>query len=266
MPRGQKSNRTPRSELRASYVSQLAGEGAPELGRGPGRFAWSKIVSLVLLVAAVALVGDLLRSARFRVARVEITGIDLIEANDVLSRLDVAGAPVFSVRTHMLEAALKESLPLAERVRIRGVLPDGLQVRVTEKQAIVAWESGGRYWWIGDGGKVLGTTAEAKGRPVIHDAKNLDPDPQGYVLGVPWDLAMAVAQTLATEDRLEYGLEEGLIAMIGAGNYAVLIGYDGDAGKKMAMAGAVSQQLADRRLNIEYIDVRTEDRPTVKLR
>lgn len=247
-----------------SYTSAF--EPLPEAVRLRRSATWSKAAAAVLLASSLILGYDLLSHSHFRVEEVEISGVELLSPDWVADEVSVVGQPLFVVQATAQARRLTERFPLIAQATVRCTLPNRLAVQVREHPVALVWESGGRYWWIGEGGRVLGETSAPQGRLVLHDVKGLAPDPSDYVLGVPWDYAHAVARALPQLRELDYALEEGLMASWGEARWPVLLGYEGDAGLRAALLQALEPQLKDRRITVDYVDLRNPERPIIKPR
>lgn len=226
----------------------------------------NKAAAAVLLVGALVLGYDLLSQSHFRIQQVEVVGVELLPADEIAAQVDIVGQSIFAVRAAAHARQLLAQFPAMAQATVRCTLPNRVTVKVREHDVALVWESGGRYWWIGQGGRVLGETTDPKGRAVLHDIKGLAPDPQGYVLGVPWDYTLAIARALPELRHLDYALEEGLLASWGAAQWPVFLGYEGDAGAQAAVLRALDQQLAARRIEVDYVDLRNQGRPIIKPR
>ena len=247
-----------------SYASAF--EPLPEAVRQRRAAIGSKVAAALLLAGALVLGYDLLSAPHFRVEQVEVSGVELLSADLVAAEVDVAGRSLVTVRGAAQARRLAERFPAIAQATVRCTLPNRVWVQVREHPVALVWESGGRYWWIGEGGRVLGETGDPQGRTVLHDLKGLAPEPQDYVLGVPWDYAHAVARALPQLRELDYALEEGLMASWGEGRWPVLLGYEGDAGLRAALLQALEPQLTARRIAVDYVDLRNPERPIIKPR
>jgi len=247
-----------------SYASAF--EPLPPAVRQRRAATWSKVAAALLLAGALVLGYDLLSHPHFRVEQVEVSGVELLSANMVAAEVDVAGQSLFTVQAAAQARRLAERFPAIAQATVRCTLPNRVTVQVREHPVALVWESGGRYWWIGEGGRVLGETNDPQGRTVLHDLKGLAPEPQDYVLGVPWDYAHAVAQALPQIREMDYALEEGLMASWGEARWPVLLGYEGDARFRAAVLQALEPQVTARHIAVDYVDLRNPERPIIKPR
>lgn len=263
MPVKMRSRKGARSERRlASYAEALS---APEAARGRA-FPWSKVAAGVLLITSCLLGYRFLGAEHFRVREIEITGETLLDENEIAARIPWEGHSIFTAPVHRLTRDLKGAFPLLESATVQCILPNRVRITVKEYDVALVWESGGRYWWIGPQGRVLGETKDPKGRMVVHDIKGLAPLPGEYVLGVPWEYILALSRALPELTEVDYALEEGVIAHYGAEGVTILWGYEGDVPTKVAILKGLSAQWAARRAALDYIDLRNTNRPAIKTR
>lgn len=252
-----------RGSRSTTYASEI--EASPTASRRRAT-PWSKAGAALLLAGALILGYDLLTQPRFRVQAVQVQGVELLDREAIAAQADAVGKTVFAVRAERLAQQIEERFPVAQRVTVRCTLPRQVTITVQEHEVALVWESGGRAWWIGQEGRVLGETADPRGRAVVHDLKGLARDPQEYVLGVPWDYARAVARAMPDVRDMDYALEEGLIIAWGPEGRPVFMGREGDAQAKAAILQALSQQLATRGIAMDYVDLRNQERPIIKAR
>lgn len=247
----------------ASYAEALT---APAAAPKEKRFAWSKAVAGALLIASCLLGYRFLSAEHFRVQKVEIVGANLLDEAMVVSRLTFIGHSIFTVSAHRLARELESAFPLVENASVQCALPNQIRITLRERDVVFVWESGGRHWWVGPQGQVLGETADPKGRLVVHDLKGLAPLPGEYVLGVPWDYLLALSRALPELREVDYALEEGVIAHYGTEGVPILWGYEGDVPTKVAILKGLNAQLAAHAANVDYIDLRNANRPAIKFR
>lgn len=99
-------------------------------------FVGAGVVAVLLGAIAVAWFSPLLS-----VRTIEVTGIDVVTHEDVVTALDVAeGTPLLQVDT-AVAAQRVATIPRAASVRVQRVYPSTLRVTVTERQAVVFFES-----------------------------------------------------------------------------------------------------------------------------
>lgn len=129
---------TARSDVRTLSVPR------PRLGMR----LFSFLLSL-LLGAAIYFAYNL---PQFRVMQAQITGSQLIPAQELNAALNITGQPIFLLKPAELETRLRLNYPELVSVKVTVSLPNVVSVMVTERRPVVRWEQGGGYTWISEDG------------------------------------------------------------------------------------------------------------------
>lgn len=257
-----------RSETRlgtAESVTQSDGMEVQPLDAGTRRVSlWVKLPGGVLLLGSIWVLISLFTNARFRVMDVTIEGARLVRRQDVLQTADVAGDSIFWVQAGEIEQRLEKGSGLIEDATVRCSLPNQVIISLVEREAALIWESGGRHWWIGTDGAVLGLATGPGTMPVLHDIRGHSPEPSDHIAGVPWALANDLWAALPAIEAFDYTSEHGLVLYVTAQEWPVFLGHEGDARLKVALLWTLVERLTAAGTNVEYIDLRNEARPTYK--
>ncbi len=254
-----------RSETRLGAAEHPAQTEGVATARVPS-VGWAKAPAWVLLAGSVWVLMSLFTNARFRVAEVAIEGARLVRREDVLRAASVVGRSIFDIRARQIERSLVEGSGLIEEAVVRCRLPNQVSIALVEREAALIWESGGRYWWIDDEGAVLGATDGPGTMPVLHDIGGFALDPGGHIPGVPWGLAHELWAALPAIQAFDYTREQGLVLYVTSGEWPVYLGHQGDARLKVALLWTLVEELTAMGVDVEYIDLRNEERPTYKVR
>lgn len=230
----------------------------------PWRFLWIRLPALLLVLGSLYILHALFGNERYTVRHVTIDGTRLLPQEDVLAAMGVEQASVFWVNPKSLETHLLDTFPLLEEVSIRSVLPDRVEVRLTERSNVLLWESGGQTWWVDYQGTVLGVAESPVGLVVIHDVAGTATDASGRIAGVPWQLAWDLVRAMPTLSVMDYTREHGLVVYATIDHWPVYLGHEGDAARKAAIMVSLVQQLDGSRQRVAYIDLRNEHRPVYK--
>jgi len=225
---------------------------------------WAKVPALFLFLGSVWVLYNLFTGARFRVNEVSISGTKLLRSAEVESSLDVRRRSIFHVNGKGLEARLLQEFGCIRQVAVRCRLPNRVFVTIEEYEVNLVWESKGRYWWVSGDGSVLGTTDGPGNLLVIHDVQGFAPEPQGRIIGVPWAYAQELRRALPDIKAYDYMSGKGLIVYATTAQWPVYLGYQGNAGDKIAIMKALVEQLVAKGTTVEYIDLRNERRPVYK--
>ncbi len=88
----------------------------------------------------------------FRVAQAQITGNQMLSAQEVNSVLGVTNQPIFSLRPAELETRLRLNFPELVSAKVSVSLPNRVSVNLVERHPVIRWEQGGSYTWIAEDG------------------------------------------------------------------------------------------------------------------
>jgi len=102
--------------------------------------------------------------------------------------------------------------------------------------------------------------------PVLHDIHGFAPDPGEHIPGVPWGLAHDLWAALPAIQSFDYTSEQGLVLYVTANEWPIYLGHQGDARLKVALLWTLVEELTTMGVDVEYIDLRNEARPTYKVR
>jgi len=264
-PRAHRTNRT-RSKSRSAEFSQSVAL-APELVSAPrDHIWWAKVPALFILAASVWLLAVMHGAPRFGVSEVVVEGAYLIDANYIRVAAGVQGTNIFRVRPYDVDRRLRDAFGCIDEVDVTCKLPGSVSIKVRERAAVMIWQSGGRYWWIGSDGNILGTTEVVGNLPIIHDVAGSMVEPTDYLVGIPWRLAQEMVNALPSATSYDYVNGLGLVIYVTDAKWPVYLGYEGSAESKVAILQALVSHLAEQAVDVEYIDLRNEHSPMYKKR
>ena len=260
--KGRKRQR-PHSRL-GVYAKTVTTEDVAFVAGRRTRLGWSRLAGLVLCLGNLWLLGHLFSDSRFRVTEIAVSGASLVDEADIRGQLDVMDKSILRVRPDELEVVLVRGFGCIEEAVVDPRLPNRVSVKVREQPVELVWESGGRYWWIGDEGRVLGATDDPGHLVVVHDPGGLSPDPEGYIVGVPWPFVRDTLSLLPGVTECEFALDVGLVVHVTAGRWPIYFGYQGEPSSKIALMQAIVDQLGDANTQVQYLDLRDDLRPILK--
>lgn len=113
-----------------------------------------KLFALIVLGVASWLLYQALNSPEYAVRRVTTRGTMALTSQDVESLADVMGRSIWFVRDADVEARIRQS-PYVERVAVQVLLPDAVEVQVTERRPEVRWTHAGTTYAVTWDGLVL---------------------------------------------------------------------------------------------------------------
>ncbi|NLG51610.1 MAG: FtsQ-type POTRA domain-containing protein [Chloroflexi bacterium] len=251
-----------RSRTRLGVYESTAQVDARGVATGSG--AWAKLPAILLLVGSLWVLYTLFTDVRFQVRDVAVEGTNRLPASEIRRVANLNNVSSFWVNGLDVTARLKDEFGLIDDVSVTCRLPNRVVITVSEREAVLVWESGGRQWWVDASGEVLGETNDPSGFVVIHDTQGFDAQPEDYIAGVPWQLALEMAEALPAIREYDYTSELGLVLYVTPSQWPVYLGHEGNARTKAALMQALAQQLLDKQVAVGYIDLRNEGRPTYK--
>jgi hypothetical protein len=104
---------------------------------------------VLLIAAAIYFVYTL---PTFRVTQAQVTGNQLIPAEELSAAMSITGQPIFMLKPSDLETRLRLNYPELSSVNVSVSLPNVVSVDVVERKPAVRWEQGGGYTWIAEDG------------------------------------------------------------------------------------------------------------------
>ena len=166
-----------RERIAAQRKSRATRAGS-DVRPGPRRtvgswFASGRIISLLLLLAAVGGLLYIATAPRFTVRAITVDGAQAIKSSAVADLAGVHGQSIWLVDTRQIVERLKRSAYI-EQAQASVTLPDRLAISVTERRPEVRWLSGGTLYLLDASGRVLDTdtTGPISNTLVIEDRSN----------------------------------------------------------------------------------------------
>lgn len=85
----------------------------------------------------------------FEVQHVEVLGLQSVSEEEIFSKIQIFGTPVFTIDPQALKAFMLEKFSALEDVAVAVSYPADVVITVTEREPVVAWEQAGiASWWI----------------------------------------------------------------------------------------------------------------------
>ncbi len=88
----------------------------------------------------------------FRVTQAQITGNQMLSAQEVNVAMGIANQPIFTLKPTDLETRLRLNFPELVSAKVNVSLPNVVTVNLVERHPVIRWEQGGGYTWISDDG------------------------------------------------------------------------------------------------------------------
>ena len=145
---------------------------------GPRRasrgFSPRRALAALAMLAAAGLVWGAVASSTFGVRRVEVSGAALTGEAVVRAALELPEPPpnAFTVSTDVLRDRLL-ALPTVDDAEVRVGLPGTLDVRVVEREPVLAWQRGDGLLLVDRDGRVLADAAASEAAATVAVARSL---------------------------------------------------------------------------------------------
>lgn len=251
----QRRTRRPRRRFDLSIPAELGAEirlpAIPAVRTGP------RLLSFVLL----CLVGYALMAVKdasaFYVTDADVVGAKMLTADQVRSIARVDRESIFSVDPRAGEAHFS-NIAEAASVHVKVKWPNKVEIDVTERQPVLAWDDDGRRWWISaegvaflDHGQWPDLITVVSDQPVL----NIGDDPLAKVIP---DKILVAAGVLSA--KLPKGTTLRYDPVYGLGfddpkGWTAYFGVDGDMLMKVRLYDALSTQLAEQGVQASMVDV-----------
>lgn len=132
--------------------------------RRPGRLFFIVMTLVVILTVVMAL------TVFFKVHRISVVGNVQNSEKEIIevSNIETGKNLVFMDLGHVSDR-ITEAFPYVKNVKIRKILPDKIQIQITEREPVGIVENGGVLWVIDEEGKILESFAksESSGAPEL---------------------------------------------------------------------------------------------------
>ena len=223
----------------------------------------SRLLSAVMLAATVLAISKLVTSETFAVGEVEIAGARMLSANQVRSIARTGQRSVFWIDPAAVAERL-QGLPEVASAHVRITWPNRVVVEIEERHPLVAWNDGGRTWWISPEGIAFlehgswpGLVKVEADQPVLR----IGDDPLAAVIApeLLWAAAALSAQ-LPEVDVLRYQPQHGLGFLDPAG-WMAYFGKGGDMVSKMQLYRTVAAHLASKNFRPTIVSVEDPSAP-----
>jgi cell division septal protein FtsQ len=176
--RGQPATRPGRPSPTRPGIRRGSGRRTRPVRRASAGFTPVRAVALLVLLAALAGLYGLTASSVFTARQTVVTGATWTPEGEVLAALDIpARQNLFTVSPIGLAHRL-DQIPAIRAVSVTLALPDEIKVAVTERQALVVWQAGGRRFLVDETGLLFAELGDhppeaAAALPVIDDERAL---------------------------------------------------------------------------------------------
>lgn len=258
--RSQKKRRLKRRNeilLPATMGGQVRLPALPEIQVG------ARLLSVPMLVILVWAVYQMLNGATFQVDQPEIMGAAFMSEALVRSIAQVDDRPVFSIDPEGIAAQL-ESYPEIANAEVAIEWPNKVVIQLYERKPVIAWDDGGRKWWLSDDGVAFlereampGMVEVVSDEPVLQ----IQEDPLAQVID-PEILRCAaeLGSLLPDAGSLRFDLENGLV-LEDARGWTVHFGSSGDMAEKVRVYIRIGEWLHAQALQPSMVSVEDPNSP-----
>ncbi len=155
--------------------------------------------------------------AGFRIATIDISGIEQVSRIDVLTKIDLgAERSLFSFDAYKARKELKK-LPWVAEARVSKSYPDKLVIALTERKPFAVWQNNGELWLMErDGAAIVPFEERFASLPHVVGA-GAGPKAAAFVAMVgrqPQIAAHVVAYVLVGDRRWDLLLDNGVTVML----------------------------------------------------
>jgi cell division protein FtsQ len=219
------------------------------------------VLPVVLLVAIIYLMSTAVKSA-FHLRSVVITGNEHMSDDELKSMAGLGrDENLFRVSSRKISSKIMES-PWIRSVIVRKEFPDKLLIHITEAEPFALLDMKGKYFIVDDKGTMLEELRDiaVPFLPVISS----DPYKEREAFGEAIALAKTIKNTgsLSRKDHVEIISHkpqemsvniDGVVVKVGAGEYE----------NKLARLSEIEQEVKNRNISVDYIDLRFANRVLV---
>lgn len=219
------------------------------------------VLPVVLLVALIYMVSTAVKSA-FHVRSVVITGNEHLTDEELKSMAGLSSNEnLFRVSSRKISSKMTES-PWIRSVAVRKEFPDRLLIHIREAEPFALLDMKGKLFIVDDRGAMLEELGEiaVPFLPVI--SSNPYREKEAFLEAIT--LAKAIKNTglLSRKDHIEIISHksqemsvniDGIVVKVGAGEYA----------EKLARLAEIEQEIKNRNISVDYIDLRFANRVLV---
>jgi cell division septal protein FtsQ len=220
-------------------------------------------IALLILTAAAVGISQLLTLPQFTVttASVQVRGNQRASADDVYAASGVEGTNVFQVQAGSVARRVAD-LPGVETVRVHVRLPADVIIDVAELAPLAILQTVTETLWISSDGTVIQQVGEPPKLTLV-EANGTVRDAQGIVIPEVVRALEAIRANRPDLTDLHFGTLEGLYFRATEG-YTVYLGEGGAMSQKLALLEATQQQIAERGMHPQVVDLRFDGHAMLK--
>lgn len=221
-----------------------------------------RLPGLVLVLSSVLALTFLFTDPRFFVYRAQVTGPQLLAAEQIYQASGADMMSVFFVAPRAVQERLLAQLPGLQQVRVAVNLPGELHIHVVERKVRFVWEAAGRSYLADERGNVLASGGVSAPPDALRiRAEDGAPVAEGQTLDpAVLDAVAQLSQLLGGQRTFEYSARYG-VGWRTEGGWPVHFGVGGDMAEKVAVMRTIMTQLERARTRPQLLDVSVPSRP-----
>jgi len=131
------------------------------------RPGWRMISLLFISLFAYAL-HTAWQSPEYRISSVELSGVQRLSEEEILSPINLNGKHVFAVEPESIRERITSAFPELKDVRVIVSLPARVEIRIIERQPMIAWKTDHDLLWIDTEGYLIPARGESPDMLTIH--------------------------------------------------------------------------------------------------
>lgn len=238
-----------------------AGPGASPIRGWLRRVNWLQAGIFIALIAAAAgaAYGTTLEPFRVGSDSIEVTGVQRLEAWEVVQAAKLDGENVFTVEVDPVADRILE-LAGVKSVGVRVHLPNRVIIEVSEFLPLVEWQRPDGRRWLAEDGSPVPITGDAPAL-ILVDPKAEAADADGDLRSDILENLRIIHQVLPEQRELYYGKVEGVYFRAPEG-WNVYLGEEGRMARKLSVLAGLQDTLISREPRPKKVDLRFEEFPT----
>ena len=216
----------------------------------------TRVIAAVLLIALIGVAAWVSLDATFYISRMRVSGSVRTPAQEIADNTGLVGVHIFWANPAEAERTLLHKLSSLKSARVTCELPAVCDIRVEERQPVIAWKYGGAVTWIDADSAVFAArqtsqpldlvTIEAVQGPALFPGRQADPKVV--------QAALAVAQLMPEVKAYRYSGAHGLEYTDPRG-FPVYLGLGEDMLDRIMVWQALRADLIARNVQPTYVDV-----------
>jgi cell division protein FtsQ len=215
---------------------------------------------------------------------VNLKGAQRLTGDDIISNLKVNGMRVIEINPAQMTLELQKSFPELSQVKVNVSLPAGLNITVSERQPVIAWQQDIQTQWIsqdgvafkprGDPGATL-VQVQAQGKPPAavvpsdttdgEDAANKTAAPAEFLSPDLLNAILTISTQVPANTPVIYDPQYGLGWNDPEGWQVFFGSQTGDMAEKLAQYQAIVDQLKKDNVHPNLISVEFLNAPYFRL-